>query len=356
MTIKHLLLLALCPLFLNACDKAPKTWQESVQKAIEENRTLTKEDFTLLPMEDYTDPKQFDGPRIMFEGPVPWPVENSYTRSDTLWSIKPDGTDLRMILTLEEMYGDTRGCCINYNSDLARSRDNRYIAFITGYKDIPESPDSRGVWLVDLKTRELTNVHTSAIRVRFTHDSKKLLFIDGGMYEYDIETGIKRERFKPMDGTSGFGLSGPENTLIMHRGTTIHFFTYEGKPIRTIDLKTLLPDWTDEQFRYSSDGSLYSANGRFMVIPFLIKRNVLVDLSENPTATLMENCRTLPNGSALLSSEGTYYELSFLSVTEIFPVYGKTRVPFPGEFIPEELNNDNPAFFMGNSIMINEKY
>jgi hypothetical protein len=118
----------------------------------------------------------------------------------------------------------------------------------------------------------------------------------------------------------------------------------------------LLPDWTEDDFRYSSTGSLYSANGRYMVIPFGVKGNTLVDLSENPTATLMENCRTLPNGSALLSSEGTYYELSFLSVTEIFPVYGKTRVPFPGEFIPEELNNDNPAFFMGNSIMINEKY
>jgi hypothetical protein len=263
-----------------------------------------------------------------------------------------------MILTLEEMYGDTRGCCINYNSDLARSRDNRYIAFITGYKQIPESPDSRGVWLVDLKTREFIEVHrTPAVDLNFTYQGDKLTYISYGyLYEYDIATGKAIKRDQPIQGSSGIALQGPQNNIIMHRGTTIHFFTFEGKPIRTIDLKTLLPDWTDEEFRYSSDGSLYSANGRFMVIPFLIKRNVLVDLSENPTATLMENCRTLPNGSALLSSEGTYYELSFLSVTEIFPVYGKTRVPFPGEFIPEELNNDNPAFFMGNSIMINEKY
>ena len=89
MTIKHVLLLALSLLMLSACDKAPKTWQESVQKAIEENRTLTKDDFKLLPMEDYTDPQQFDGQRIMFEGPVPWPVEKSYTRDKPFGASSP---------------------------------------------------------------------------------------------------------------------------------------------------------------------------------------------------------------------------------------------------------------------------
>jgi hypothetical protein len=93
-----------------------------------------------------------------------------------------------------------------------------------------------------------------------------------------------------------------------------------------------------------------------MVIPFLGDKMVLVDLSEKPTATLMKNCQTIPNGRALLSSQGTYYELKNLAITEIFPSYGKTHVPFPGKFIPVELNNNNPAFFMGYSIIVNEKY
>jgi hypothetical protein len=254
------------------------------------------------------------------------------------------------------MYGGMRGCCINSNSDLARSRNNRYIAFITGYKNIPGTPDSRGVWLVDMKTRKFINVHTSAIRLHFTYDSKKLLYIDGGMYEYDIATGKERKRYKPMDGTSGYGLSGPENNIIMHRGTKIYFFTFEGKPIRTIDLKKLLPSWTTEDFRYSSDGSLYSANGHYMVIPFLGNKMVLVDLSKKPTATLMKNCRALPNGDGILFSDGTYFESIPGGISEIFPKFRGTVVALPGNFIPKELTGGHHVFYMGNRIMINEKY
>jgi hypothetical protein len=261
-----------------------------------------------------------------------------------------------MILTLEEMYGDTRGCCINYNSDLARSRDNRYIAFITGYKDVPGTPDSRGVWLVDLKTRKFVNVHTSAIRVHFTYDSKKLLYIDGGMYEYDIASGKEIKRYKPLQGTSGYALSGPENIMIMHRGTKIYFFTFEGKPIRTIDLKTLLPDWTDDDFRYSSDGSLYSANSRYVVIPFFNHGNTLLDLSEQQLIAIMKNSDALPNGDGILFSNSTYYATIPGGISEIFPKYKGTVVPFPGEFIPKELAGGHHVLSMGNRILINEKY
>jgi hypothetical protein len=142
----------------------------------------------------------------------------------------------------------------------------------------------------------------------------------------------------------------------MHRGTTIHFFTYEGKPIRTIDLKTLLPDWTDEQFRYSTTGSLYSANGRFMVIPFLGNKMVLVDLSKKPTATLMEKSDALPNGDGIMASVGTYYESIPGGISEIFPKYRGSVVPFPGEFIPTELTGDKHVLYMGNRVLINEKY
>jgi hypothetical protein len=358
MTIQHVLLLALSLLMLNACDKAPVTWQESVQKAIEENRTLAKEDFKLLPMEEYTDSEQFDGPRIMFEGPVPWPVEKRSTRSDTLWSIKPDGTDLRMILTLEEMYGDTRGCCINYNSDLARSRDNRYIAFVTGYKKIPETPDTSGMWMVDMKTREFIEVHREpAGDLNFTYQGDKLTYISYGyLYEYDISTGKTIKRDQPIQGSSGFTLEAPQNNIIMHRGTTIHFFTYEGQPIRTIDLKTLLPDWTEDEFRYSTSGSLYSANGRYMVIPFLDHGNTLIDLSEQPAIRLINQTPALPNCCVLLSSNGTYYQKIHKSIIEVYPEGESKKMPFPGNFIPRELTNDSPVLGMGNSILINEKY
>jgi hypothetical protein len=351
-------------LLLNACDKAAQnTWQESVRNAIKEKRTLTRDDFNLLPMEDYADSKQFDGPRIMFEGAVPWPIEKN-SPAETLWSIKPDGTDLRMILTLEEMYGDTRGCCINNNTDLARSRDNRYIAFITGNKqNHPEAPDSRGVWLVDLKTRKFTNVHTSAIRVRFTYDSKKLLYIDGDMYEYDIDSGKERKRNKPLGVTSGFGLCGPQDTMVMHRGTKIHFFTYEGKSIRTIDLKKLLSNWDDIDFSYSSTGSIYSANGRYVVIPFFKKtwrtagkRNLLVNLSEEPAASLMENSAKIPNDNGIISSEGSYLESRSYSVSTVFPKYGYIHFDFPGEFIPTELTGGHHVLNMDNMILINEPY
>jgi hypothetical protein len=93
-----------------------------------------------------------------------------------------------------------------------------------------------------------------------------------------------------------------------------------------------------------------------MVIPFLIKRNTLVKLSENPTAILMKNCRALPNGNGFLTSNGNYYESVGDATTEVFPKFKGNVITFPGEIIPRELVGGYPVLYIGKGIFINEKY
>ncbi|RMF15980.1 MAG: hypothetical protein D6758_08855, partial [Gammaproteobacteria bacterium] len=99
-----MLMLALLMALLTAC--TPDTWQERVKQAVENGEPVTAETFD-LPMEDYTDPKQFDGPRLMFFGRSPWRLKYAdKPHGLMLFSVKPDGSDLRLVLTEEELYKD----------------------------------------------------------------------------------------------------------------------------------------------------------------------------------------------------------------------------------------------------------
>jgi hypothetical protein len=209
-----------------------------------------------------------------------------------------------------------------------------------------------------MKTREFIEVHRKqAVDLNFTYQGDKLTYISyGRLYEYDIATRETIRRSQPIQGSSGFTLQGPQNNIVMHRGTKIYFFTFEGKPIRTIDLKTLLPDWTDDDFRYSSSGSLYATNGRYMIIPFLNHGNTLIDLSKQQVVAIMKNSKALPNGNGFLTSNGVYHESVGNATTEVFPKFEGNAITFPGEIIPKELVGGYPVLYIGTGIFINERY
>lgn len=355
MKTMYTLIVMMAALLLASCDNAPKTWQEAVKRAIEENRPVTKEDFALLPMEDYTDPKQFDGPRIMFKGPLPWPQEHTKkTHDTTLWSMKPDGSDLRMVMTLEERFGDTRGCCINDLTDLARSRDNRYIAFITQYQNVPGAGDYEGVWLFDLKTRTFTEVFRKpAVKVHFTYESDKLTFFAGYFYVYDIKTGTLEKRDNPLNGLSGYALSGPENTIVAHRDHSIYYFTFDGKPIKELDLRPLVPAWQDRNFRIvAQNGSLFSDNGKYAVLGTLPR--LWLNLTDSPSATLLPDADGLPNTHGAISNRGHYFQGGGQQIIQIYPERNKPYLEQPLSWIPKHLMPTKRAFYAVRRKFIND--
>lgn len=359
MKTMYTLIIMMAALLLASCDNAPKTWQEAVKRAIEENRPVTKEDFALLPMEDYTDPQQFDGPRIMFVGPLPWPEEiekGKGLHDKALWSMKPDGSDLRMVMTREEFFGTPRGCCINDLSDLARSRDNRYIAFITQYQNVPGAGDYEGVWLFDLKTRTFSEVFRKpAGGLRFSYDNDKLSFFAGYFYVYDIKTRTLEKRDNPLNGLSGYALSGPDNTIVAHRDHSIYYFTFDGKPIKELDLRPLVSEWEEGDFRIAAqNGSLFSDNGKYAVLG--TQTNLWLNLTETPSALPISSPSPglLPNAYGLISNQGAYYKGGGQYISKIIPEWIKFHLEQPLYWIPKELMPEQKTFYFVTRKFINE--
>ncbi|MYM61367.1 hypothetical protein GTG28_19305 [Vibrio sp. OCN044] len=129
------------------------------------------------PREDLNDASSYDLPRVQFYwanmGDKHDPMYTAYEGQTKIWSMKTDGTDLRLVL--DNMDADGYG-------KMVRSPDNRYLAYGNG--------DEKRVY--DLKTSETYSLAHGYGMPRFvwTEDSKTLYFADTKslIYKWDIET------------------------------------------------------------------------------------------------------------------------------------------------------------------------
>nr|AKN37128.1 Tricorn protease N-terminal domain-containing protein [Vibrio genomosp. F6]AKN39631.1 Tricorn protease N-terminal domain-containing protein [Vibrio tasmaniensis] len=129
------------------------------------------------PREDLNDASSYDLPRVQFYwanmGDKHDPMYRSYEGQTKIWSMKTDGTDLRLVL--DNMTAGGYG-------KMVRSPDNRYLAYGNG--------DEKRVY--DLKTGETFSLAHGYGMPRFvwTEDSKTLYFADTRslIYKWDIET------------------------------------------------------------------------------------------------------------------------------------------------------------------------
>ncbi|MDD9180665.1 MULTISPECIES: WD40 repeat domain-containing protein [Aliivibrio] len=127
------------------------------------------------PKEDLNDTSSYDLPRFQFA----WANSSSkdeYESGLKIWSMKTDGTDLRLVTDATIGFASIR--------NLARSPNNRYVAWAG-------SGGQKGVY--DLKTGKVSNMHkfTSPLDMLWSEDSRYLYFDDArnSYARWDSETG-----------------------------------------------------------------------------------------------------------------------------------------------------------------------
>ncbi len=127
------------------------------------------------PKEDLNDASSYDLPRFQFA----WANSSSkdeYESGLKIWSMKTDGTDLRLVTDATIGFASIR--------NLARSPNNRYVAWAG-------SGGQKGVY--DLKTGKVSNMHkfTSPLDMFWSEDSRYLYFDDAinSYARWDSETG-----------------------------------------------------------------------------------------------------------------------------------------------------------------------
>lgn len=129
------------------------------------------------PREDLNDASSYDLPRVQFYwanmGDKHDPMYTAYEGQTKIWSMKTDGTDLRLVLDNMTTGGYGK---------MVRSPNNRYLAYGNG--------DEKRVY--DLKTGETYSLAdwSGVPRFVWTEDSKTLYFTDTKdfIYKWDIET------------------------------------------------------------------------------------------------------------------------------------------------------------------------
>ncbi|OCH12513.1 hypothetical protein [Aliivibrio sp. 1S128] len=143
------------------------------------------------PKEDLNDASSYDLPRFQFA----WANSSSkdeYESGLKIWSMKTDGTDLRLVTDATIGFASIR--------NLARSPNNRYVAWAG-------SGGQKGVY--DLKTGKVSNMHkfTSPLDMFWSEDSRYLYFDDAinSYARWDSETGeISEIDFQIRTATASF--------------------------------------------------------------------------------------------------------------------------------------------------------
>lgn len=156
-----LLLLVLFSIALLSCDSESQN-QEIVKSVVIEPEEPTVPDVIL---EALNDASSYDMPRFQFQSRF------GSREKYEIWSMKIDGSDIRLVLSAEELYRDGFS---HLSQHMSRSPDGRYVALVQK----PDEGNNARV-LYDLKTRERTvMVKNSAVvpSIRWTEDSKQVLF------------------------------------------------------------------------------------------------------------------------------------------------------------------------------------
>lgn len=139
------------------------------------------------PREDLSDASSYDKPRIQF-----WwnnvgsrdPLVNDYENGYKIWSMKIDGTDLRLVTD------DMPSTASPQNFMMSRSPNNRYVAYAYSYGE----PLIKAIF--DLKTQQTIQLGSARTKpyLVWADDSSYIYFSDGfKRFKYTLATGTKEE-------------------------------------------------------------------------------------------------------------------------------------------------------------------
>ncbi|MGF1747203.1 TolB family protein [Vibrio cionasavignyae] len=139
------------------------------------------------PREDLSDASSYDKPRIQF-----WwnnvstrdPLVNDYENGYKIWSVKIDGTDLRLVTD------DMPSTASPQNFTMSRSPNNRYVAYAYSNGE----PLIKAIF--DLKTQQTIQLGSARTKpyLVWADDSSYIYFSDGfKRFKYTLATGVKEE-------------------------------------------------------------------------------------------------------------------------------------------------------------------
>ncbi|WKY59652.1 hypothetical protein Q5H80_18935 [Vibrio sp. SNU_ST1] len=180
------------------------------------------------PSEDLSDVSSYDKPRIQF-----WwnnvssrdPLVNDYENGYKIWSVKIDGTDLRLVTD------DMPSTASPQTFMMSRSPNNRYVAYAYSYGE----PLIKAIF--DLKTQQTIKLGSARTKpyLVWADDSSYIYFSDGfKRYKYTLATGIKEEVDAPLS----------ENTVIVDgkliNAAGLGVGVYDAKTLKR--LYTILPE------------------------------------------------------------------------------------------------------------------
>jgi len=220
--------------------------------------------------EVYGDPDIFDSPRIQFVHTNP----ETY-KQDSIWSVKTDGTDLRRVLSREQIFTDMNASIMDTPR---RSPDNRYICVT-----LDDRPNGFHKVVFDLKTgqRDVIIRHGKSKGFAWMNDSRTVVFFGGGgfsktsgrLYEY-YKYDIIDKTITPYDRSKNiyFGVLGflihPDKNMIFAKGIkhsepwyveTVGDTPPEGD-IETYGVCVFNPDWSMDRMLITDGGDCFDVS------------------------------------------------------------------------------------------------
>ncbi|MEZ9744626.1 hypothetical protein A136_03565 [Vibrio crassostreae 9ZC13] len=180
------------------------------------------------PREDLSDASSYDKPRIQF-----WwnnvssrdRLVNDYENGYKIWSVKIDGTDLRLVTD------DMPSTASPQNYVTSRSPNNRYVAYAYGFG----GPLIKAIF--DIETQQTIQLGSASTKpyLVWANDSSYIYFSDGfKRFKYTLATGTKEEVDVPLS----------ENTVIVDgkliNAAGLGVGVYDAKTLKR--LYTILPE------------------------------------------------------------------------------------------------------------------
>lgn len=162
------------------------------------DRDYYKKWLPTAPMEDLGDAEQWNDFRLQF---VWVNREDPYNYRDYLFSMRLDGSDIRMAASPDLLFGEINAVM----SHFLRSPDNRYLIARFTMK-----ADRSFIGLIDLQNKTQKNIELAPLKPRFawSTDSKVIYYYaDAGLMIYNVETGSIKSSKKDINSSALYPLA-----------------------------------------------------------------------------------------------------------------------------------------------------